>query len=133
MKKQIGTIVGIILIIIVAIFSLMNLNSVEVNFGFARVQSPLILLILISLLLGSLIIFTFSSTQTVKKNRQMKRFEKLSDAKQSELSNQIQDLKKSLKMMETRLKNSTGKQTIGEKDQQITELERQIEKLNQNL
>ncbi|AQW20507.1 hypothetical protein PL11_000435 [Lentilactobacillus curieae] len=133
MKKQVGTIIGIILIIIVAAFSLMNLNSVEVNFGFTRLQAPLIILILFSLLFGALIIFVFSSTQNVKKNRQIKRFEKLSDKKQAELATQIQELKTSLKEMETRLKNSAGKQEIGAKDQQIADLEKQIERLNKNL
>ncbi|WP_268913853.1 lipopolysaccharide assembly protein LapA domain-containing protein [Lentilactobacillus sp. SPB1-3] len=133
MKKQVGTIIGIILIILVASFSLMNLNAVEINFGFTRIQAPLIILILVSLLLGALIIFMFSSTQNLKKNREMKRFEKLSNAKQLELSTQIQDLKDNLTKMENRLKNSAGKQVLGEKDQQIVELEKQIEKLNKNL
>ena len=109
MKKQVSTIVSIILIIVIAVFALMNFESVEVNFGFASFQVPLVLLILICLLIGALIIFLFSSTQNVKKNRQYKQLESEKQQQQAALNAQIDELNNNLKVLETRLKNSTGK------------------------
>ncbi|WP_054655874.1 LapA family protein [Lentilactobacillus kisonensis] len=128
MKKQITTIVSIILIIIIALFALINFESVDVNFGFTSVRIPLVLLILFSLLVGALIIFLLSSILNVKKNRQFRELESQSQQKQDELVKQIETLQTNLKSLETRLKNSYGKQEIGTKDQQITNLEAEIKK-----
>ncbi|GAA2974705.1 lipopolysaccharide assembly protein LapA domain-containing protein [Lentilactobacillus parakefiri] len=133
MKKQVSTIVSIILIIVIAVFALMNFESVEVNFGFASFQVPLVLLILICLLIGALIIFLFSSTQNVKKNRQYKQLESEKQQQQAALNAQIDELNNNLKVLETRLKNSTGKQEIGSRDQQITDLQDEIAKLTEKL
>lgn len=133
MKKQVSTIVSIILIIVIAVFALMNFESVEVNFGFASFQVPLVLLILICLLIGALIIFLFSSTQNVKKNRQYKQLESEKQQQQAALNAQIDELNNNLKVLETHLKNSTGKQEIGSRDQQITDLQDEIAKLTEKL
>ncbi|KRL20235.1 hypothetical protein FC98_GL001813 [Lentilactobacillus kisonensis DSM 19906 = JCM 15041] len=133
MKKQITTIVSIILIIIIALFALINFESVDVNFGFTSVRIPLVLLILFSLLVGALIIFLLSSILNVKKNRQFRELESQSQQKQDELVKQIETLQTNLKSLETRLKNSYGKQEIGTKDQQITNLEAEIKKLSDEL
>lgn len=111
----------------------MNFESVEVNFGFASFQVPLVLLILICLLIGALIIFLFSSTQNVKKNRQYKQLESEKQQQQAALNAQIDELNNNLKVLETRLKNSTGKQEIGSRDQQITDLQDEIAKLTEKL
>ena len=133
MKKQVSTIVSIILIIVIAVFALMNFESVELNFGFASFQVPLVLLILICLLIGALIIFLFSSTQNVKKNRQYKQLESEKQQQQAALNAQIDELNNNLKVLETRLKNSTGKQEIGSRDQQITDLQDEIAKSTEKL
>ncbi|WP_409440749.1 hypothetical protein [Lentilactobacillus hilgardii] len=49
------------------------------------------------------------------------------------MTDQINHLQDSLKALETRLKNSSGKQEIGAKDQQISDLESEIEKLTDKL
>ncbi|MBV0930912.1 DUF1049 domain-containing protein [Lentilactobacillus sp. IMAU92037] len=133
MKKQITTIVSIILIIIIALFALINFESVDVNFGFASIRVPLVLLILISVLVGALIIFLLSSILNVRKNRAYRELESQSQQKQDELTDQIKALQASLKALETRLKNSYGKQELGAKDQQITNLEDEITKLSDKL
>lgn len=111
----------------------MNFESVEVNFGFASFQVPLVLLILICLLIGALIIFLFSSTQNVKKNRQYKQLASESQKRQDDLNAEIGELNNNLKGLETRLKNSTGKQEIGSRDQQISDLQDEIAKLTEKL
>lgn len=133
MKKQVATIISIVLIILIAVFALMNLERVSVSFGFTSVRMPLVLLILICLLIGALIIFLFSSTQSVKKNRRYRALENQSQQKQDELLDQIDQLTTHLKSLETRLKNSYGKQELGTKDQQISDLEAEITKLTDKL
>ncbi|WP_409440750.1 lipopolysaccharide assembly protein LapA domain-containing protein [Lentilactobacillus hilgardii] len=72
MKKQVTTIISIILIILIAVFAMLNLEKVDVSFGFTSVEMPLVLLILVCLLIGALIIFLFSSTQNIRQNREYK-------------------------------------------------------------
>lgn len=133
MKKQVTTIISIVLIILIAIFAMLNLEKVNVSFGFTSVEMPLILLILFCLLIGALIIFLFSSTQNIRKNREYRDLQRESDEHQQALTAEIDQLKESLKTLDTRLKNSSGKQEIGAKDQQIDKLKSEVEKLNQKL
>ncbi|MGP3640649.1 lipopolysaccharide assembly protein LapA domain-containing protein [Lentilactobacillus hilgardii] len=133
LKKQVTTIISIILIILIAVFAMLNLEKVDVSFGFTSVEMPLVLLILVCLLIGALIIFLFSSTQNIRQNREYKELQNQSDERQQELTDQINHLQDSLKALETRLKNSSGKQEFGAKDQQISDLESEIEKLTDKL
>ncbi|MGG0738751.1 LapA family protein [Niallia taxi] len=56
MKIQWNLLFGIIFAVIVAIFAVINVDSVTVNYLFGTGQWPLILVILISVLLGGLMI-----------------------------------------------------------------------------
>lgn len=58
MKGQWIVIVGFIIVIIVALFSVINVEPVEVNFLFGKNEWPLVLVILFSALLGGLVIGT---------------------------------------------------------------------------
>src|SRR5690625_1396275 len=55
MKGQIYVVLAIIILIIVAIFAVINVESVPVNYLFWTSNSPLILVILFSVLMGGLI------------------------------------------------------------------------------
>ncbi|USS87309.1 LapA family protein [Fructilactobacillus hinvesii] len=92
MKKQIGVITALILVIIVAIFVLMNMTSTEINFGFATVEFPLILIILGSMFVGAVLMFLFSSFSTFK-NRQAS---KAATKEINDLNQQIASLKQQL-------------------------------------
>lgn len=56
LKGQWAVIVGFIIVIIVATFSVINVEPVEVNFLFGKNEWPLVLVILFSALLGGLIV-----------------------------------------------------------------------------
>ncbi|MEI2404587.1 LapA family protein [Niallia taxi] len=56
MKIQWNLLFGIIFAVIVAVFAVINVDSVTVNYLFGTGQWPLILVILISVLLGGLMI-----------------------------------------------------------------------------
>ncbi|CAJ1187085.1 hypothetical protein FS150101_NMOIFPPK_00972 [Fructilactobacillus sanfranciscensis] len=72
MKKQVYVILSLLIVILIAIFVLLNMEDTAVNFGFATIKMPLILIVLVSLLLGALLIFLFSSISSFKNNRQNK-------------------------------------------------------------
>ena len=55
MKAQTYVILSIIFVIVVSIFAVMNVDKVEVNYLFWKGDSPLILVILFSVLMGGLI------------------------------------------------------------------------------
>ncbi|MFC4738234.1 lipopolysaccharide assembly LapA domain-containing protein [Bacillus daqingensis] len=53
MKGQWGLIAGLIVILIIAIFAVINVDPVEVNFLFGQGDWPLVLVILASVLMGA--------------------------------------------------------------------------------
>ncbi|WP_067727305.1 LapA family protein [Oceanobacillus damuensis] len=55
MKGQTYVILAIILVIVVAVFAVINVDPVEVNYLFWTQESPLILVILFSVLMGGVI------------------------------------------------------------------------------
>lgn len=83
MKKKLSVIGVIILVLAVAVFSILNMQNVKVNFFGAKVNMPLVLLILCSVVVGILITMLFSSISSFKNKRQIKN-----------LNNQVEDLKK---------------------------------------
>ena len=66
MKGQTYFILAIIFIIIISIFSVANVNSVEVDYIFFQAATPLIFIILFSVLLGSLITILIGSVKYFK-------------------------------------------------------------------
>ena len=55
MKKQWNLIVVLLLVLIIAVFSVINVEPVTVNYLFGKAEWPLILVIIGSVLLGSII------------------------------------------------------------------------------
>ncbi|MBC1483497.1 DUF1049 domain-containing protein [Listeria sp. FSL L7-1485] len=84
-KIQWQVIVGIILALIIAIFAVINVDPVEVNFLFLQADWPLILIILGSVLCGCLIIFFLNIT----KSRSMKKKLKQLTTEKTELERQL--------------------------------------------
>ncbi|EUJ31843.1 hypothetical protein MFLO_08557 [Listeria floridensis FSL S10-1187] len=85
MKNQWQVILGIILVIFIAIFAIINVDSVEVNFLFAKANWPLVLVILGSVLVGCLIIFCLNIAKVRTANKQIKQLK----AEKTELSRQL--------------------------------------------
>ncbi|MER2064119.1 MAG: lipopolysaccharide assembly protein LapA domain-containing protein [Alkalibacterium sp.] len=72
MKKQWSMVGAIILFLGVAILSVLNVDPVPVNFGFAEVEWPLIVIIFASVLLGALIATLLSTYRAFKDQRKNK-------------------------------------------------------------
>lgn len=125
MKNQWRIIITILLVIVVAIFAILNVESVPVSFGFTTVHWPLILLLLVSILIGAILMILFSTITSFRHNRAYKALEKTSQQRITALDEDNQRLQK-------RLKNS-GKQVVGQQDKQIEDLKAQVKTLQAQL
>ncbi|OLN23458.1 hypothetical protein BTO30_05730 [Domibacillus antri] len=89
MKTQTTLILGFIFALIIAVFAVINVDPVSVNYLFGSAQWPLILVILFSVLLGGLAIFMFSLFRTLVLKRQNKELFRQNE----QLKKEIQELK----------------------------------------
>lgn len=72
MKGQTYVILGIIVLIIVSVFAVTNVEPVKVNYLFWSGESPLILVILFSVLMGGLITAAVGSIRIIHLQRENK-------------------------------------------------------------
>ncbi|MDY0405478.1 lipopolysaccharide assembly protein LapA domain-containing protein [Virgibacillus sp. 179-BFC.A HS] len=72
MRGQTYVILSIIFVILIAIFAVTNVSSVEVNYFFWKTESPLILVILFSTLMGVLITAAVGMVRMYRLQRQIK-------------------------------------------------------------
>ncbi|NOU86845.1 DUF1049 domain-containing protein [Paenibacillus sp. LMG 31460] len=81
MKMQWILISALVFALITAVFAVINVEPVQVNFMFAQTSTPLILVILTSTLLGGLIVGLFGMVRQYKLQRKVRHLEKqLQDA-----------------------------------------------------
>jgi putative membrane protein len=76
MKMQWILISALVFALITAVFAVVNVEPVQVNFMFTTTSTPLILVILSSTLLGGLIVGLFGMVRQYKLQRQVKQLEK---------------------------------------------------------
>ncbi|WP_026906313.1 LapA family protein [Paucisalibacillus globulus] len=76
MKGQTFVIIAIIFMILVAIFAVTNVNPVEVTYFFWELESPLILVILFSVLMGGIITAAVGMVRMFKMQREIKLLKK---------------------------------------------------------
>ncbi|ALS00682.1 hypothetical protein ATZ33_04635 [Enterococcus silesiacus] len=76
MKNQWRVVMGLVLVLIVVIFAVLNNQTVPVNFGFTKISGPLILIILGSAIVGALIGLLTSTTTMWKQKKQVKELKK---------------------------------------------------------
>ncbi|OCT11942.1 hypothetical protein A8709_29200 [Paenibacillus pectinilyticus] len=76
MKMQWILISALVFALITAVFAVVNVDPVQVNFMFATTSTPLILVILTSTLLGGLIVGLFGIVRQYKLQRKVKQLEK---------------------------------------------------------
>lgn len=79
MKAQTGLIMGLILALIIAVFAVINVNSVEVNLLFGTGEWPLIIVILVSVLLGAMVAGFLSMFRIYKLKAEVRRLRKATD------------------------------------------------------
>lgn len=76
MKNQWRLIAGIVLILLIITFAVLNVDHVPVNYGFGKITAPLIIIIFVSLLVGSLLTLLVSTTSSTRTNRELRTLRK---------------------------------------------------------
>lgn len=123
MKNQWRLVAGIILIIIIVLFAVFNVDSVPVNFGFAVVDGPLIIVILVSLLMGSLITLLVATGSATKKNKEFKQMRTEIDTKGKEIQAAVDATKVGYEQQLADLRAE-----LTQKDKKIKSLEEELVK-----
>lgn len=72
MKGQTYVIFAIVFTIVISVFAVLNIDSVEVNYLFWRGESPLIFVILFSVLLGGVLTTVVGAGRYIKMKREIK-------------------------------------------------------------
>ena len=121
MKNQWRLVAGIILIIIIVLFAVFNVDSVPVNFGFAVLDGPLIIVILVSLLMGSLITLLVATGSATKKNKEFKQMRAEVDAKSKEIKTAVDTAKAGYEQQLSDLRMQ-----LSQKDSKINSLEEEL-------
>ncbi|KRK34854.1 lipopolysaccharide assembly LapA domain-containing protein [Levilactobacillus parabrevis] len=126
MKNQWRIVLTILLVIVVAIFAILNVESVPVSFGFTTVHWPLILILLVSILIGAVLMILFSTITVFQHNRAYKDLEQSSNER-------IDALTKDNDRLTKRLQNSKSKQITGQQEKQLQDLEKENAELKARL
>ncbi|KRL83686.1 hypothetical protein FC32_GL000947 [Ligilactobacillus apodemi DSM 16634 = JCM 16172] len=98
-KKQWSLIGILVLVLVIVLFSWMNGQSVTVNFGFAQVTMPLVVILVVSVLVGVVIAVLFSMTTILQQRSEIK-----------QLNHKLQANQKMKRTVKTTPKDATKKQ-----------------------
>ena len=109
------------MIIIIVLFAVFNVDSVPVNFGFAVLDGPLIIVILVSLLMGSLITLLVATGSATKKNKEFKQMRAEVDAKSKEIQTAVDTVKAGYEQQLSDLRMQ-----LSQKDSKINSLEEEL-------
>ncbi|MFK4565729.1 lipopolysaccharide assembly LapA domain-containing protein [Enterococcus sp. UD-01] len=127
MKNQGRVIFGLVLVLIIVLFAVLNNQTVPVNFGFTKVSGPLILIILGSAILGALIGLLTSTTTMWKQKKQVKELEKQLDAYQNEtdkiVAEEVEKVKRQYEnqLLEAKaLSETTSQEPVGSRIDRFT-------------
>lgn len=102
MKNQKKLVLGLVLVLVVVIFALLNTSPAAINFGITTIKVPLILLIVLLLLIGALVAFLMGRDQHVeisekdlkdKLAKQKKELEEKAEKEIAKLQAEIKTLK----------------------------------------
>lgn len=104
MRGQTYAIMAIIFVLIVAVFAVINVDPVEVNFLFGSGDAPLILVILFSVLMGGIITAAAGLVKIIQLQRER-------NGLKSENHHLQETLRKHGLLSETKSKNKTADQT----------------------
>ncbi len=121
MKNQWRLIAGLILVLIVAIFAVMNGNSVPIHFGVATVKWPMILILVVSLLLGAIIALLVTAGTHASDKRNGKRSDSETTAENDQLKKQNEELKS---------KNEQLNGLLDDRDKTIEQLQQKLSQQN---
>jgi uncharacterized integral membrane protein len=106
MKFQWSLLIGLIFAIIIAVFAVVNVDSVPVNYVFGSAEWPLILVILGSALLGALLSGSVAIFRSFVLQRKVKQLEKEMTVKESLIASQQNEISALQKNETVRFQNA---------------------------
>jgi len=92
MKIQWSLLLGLIFAVIIAVFAVVNVNVVPVNYVFGESEWPLVLVILCSALLGAAISTFVAMFRAVQSNRRIKELQRDVNGKELLIASQQNEL-----------------------------------------
>ena len=84
MKGQWGLVVALIFALIIAVFSVVNVDPVQVNYVFGTSDWPLVLVILGSVLMGAILVLGFGMVKYYRLKRELKNLKKENERLQTD-------------------------------------------------
>lgn len=72
MKNQWRLLIALLIVILIVIFAILNGDGVPISYGFGEVRAPLIIVITISLLLGSILTLIVSTSSARHDKKELK-------------------------------------------------------------
>ncbi|MFS0689838.1 lipopolysaccharide assembly protein LapA domain-containing protein [Sporosarcina sp. 179-K 8C2 HS] len=92
MKMQWSLILSILFAIIIAVFAILNVEPVQVNYLFGKAHLPLILVVLFTALLGAAISGFMAMFRSIHANRQINELKKEMTAKEITIATQQNEI-----------------------------------------
>lgn len=102
MKNQITLVISGLVVLFVSLFALMNNTTVPINFGFAKISGPLIVIIIIAFILGAIATIFFSLQTLFSKNRQIRQLDEKYGDEFSQYKEDNVRLREELKTLEAK-------------------------------
>lgn len=127
MQKQVRLIITVALTLVIVIFAVLNVDNAAINFGFAKIQLPLVLIIIRAAFLGIVITALVSIGQQNDLKKQVKEADKrVADADKTQ-----EVAVKTAVAAETDRMTAEMNAALAEKDDQIKTLQRRTNELTQ--
>ncbi|MFG6114213.1 lipopolysaccharide assembly LapA domain-containing protein [Halobacillus sp. MO56] len=105
MKGQYYWILALIFALLIAVFAVINVDPVEVNYLFGTGEAPLILVILISVLMGGIVTAALGAVRVYRLQREVK---KLRSKQGNKESRNVSDIKKDRDKRAERIRTDTA-------------------------
>lgn len=121
LKNQWRLVAGIVLVLLIVTFAVINVENVPVNFGFGKVTAPLIIIIFVSLLFGSLLTLLVSTTSSARSHKELRSMKELVNQKDVQKEEAITHTKTEYEERITNLENN-----LVQKENKIKSLENEL-------
>ncbi|ERL66539.1 LapA family protein [Schleiferilactobacillus shenzhenensis] len=127
MQKQVRLIVSVALTLVIVIFAVLNVDNAAINFGFAQIQLPLVLIIIGAAFLGIVI----TALVSIGQQNDLKKQVKEADKRVAEADKAQEVAVKTAVAAETDRMTAEMNAALAEKDDQIKALQRRTNELTQ--
>lgn len=95
-KSNVRLIMGLVAAIIIALFAVLNSKEVEISFGFTSIKISQAIVILVSMTLGAVLMYSMSLLADMKRKKKQKEDAKSEQKKDANKTVKTEDVKQSL-------------------------------------